>query len=220
MHLIFLGPPGAGKGTIAAKIKEAYGIAHISTGDILRENVKQGTPLGKLAERYMQAGDLVPDDIIVEMVENRLQEPDCSEGFILDGFPRTLPQAEALDRILKKLKTKVDAVILLEVDDETIVKRLSGRRVCPKCGAIYNVSFNPPKADSLCDHCGERVIQRNDDKEEVVRQRLAVYRERTAPLIDYYLRKGILKKVEAARGSDEVVAAIEESLAGGCHGHA
>jgi len=186
MHLIFLGPPGAGKGTIAAKIKEAYGIAHISTGDILRENVKQGTPLGKLAERYMQAGDLVPDDIIVEMVENRLQEPDCSEGFILDGFPRTLPQAEALDRILEKLKTKVDAVILLEVDDETIVKRLSGRRVCPKCGAIYNVSFNPPKADSLCDHCGERVIQRNDDKEEVVRQRLAVYRERTAPLIDYY----------------------------------
>ncbi|HHV52202.1 MAG TPA: nucleoside monophosphate kinase, partial [Synergistaceae bacterium] len=148
MHLIFLGPPGAGKGTIAAKIKEAYGIAHISTGDILRENVKQGTPLGKLAERYMQAGDLVPDDIIVEMVENRLQEPDCSEGFILDGFPRTLPQAEALDRILEKLKIKVDAVILLEVDDETIVKRLSGRRVCPKCGAIYNVSFNPPKADS------------------------------------------------------------------------
>ena len=220
MHLIFLGPPGAGKGTIAAKIKEAYGIAHISTGDILRENVKQGTPLGKLAERYMQAGDLVPDDIIVEMVENRLQEPDCSEGFILDGFPRTLPQAEALDRILEKLKTKVDAVILLEVDDETIVKRLSGRRVCPKCGAIYNVSFNPPKADSLCDHCGERVIQRNDDKEEVVRQRLAVYRERTAPLIDYYLRKEILKKVEAARGSDEVVAAIEESLVGGCHGHA
>jgi adenylate kinase len=220
MHLIFLGPPGAGKGTIAAEIKEVYGIAHISTGDILRENVKQGTPLGKLAERYMQAGDLVPDDTIVEMVENRLQEPDCSEGFILDGFPRTLPQAEALDRILEKLKTKVDAVILLEVDDETIVKRLSGRRVCPKCGAIYNVSFNPPKADSLCDHCGERVIQRNDDKGEVVRQRLAVYRERTAPLIDYYLRKEILKKVEAARGSDEVVAAIEESLVGGCHGHA
>ena len=198
MHLIFLGPPGAGKGTIAAKIKEAYGIAHISTGDILRENVKRGTPLGKLAERYMQAGDLVPDDIIVEMVENRLQEPDCSKGFILDGFPRTLPQAEALDRILEKLKAKLDAVILLEVDDETIVKRLSGRRVCPKCGAIYNVSFNPPKADSLCDHCGERVMQRNDDKEEVVRQRLAVYRERTAPLIDYYLRKEILKKVEAA----------------------
>ncbi|WP_198468518.1 adenylate kinase [Acetomicrobium sp. S15 = DSM 107314] len=220
MRLIFLGPPGAGKGTVAAKIKEAYGIAHISTGDILRENVKRGTSLGKLAERYMQAGDLVPDDIIVEMVESRLQEPDCSEGFILDGFPRTLPQAEALDRILKKLKVKLDAVILLEVDDETIVKRLSGRRVCPKCGAIYNVSFNPPKADSLCDHCGEMAIQRNDDKEEVVRQRLAVYRERTAPLIDYYLRKGILKKVEAARGSDEVAHAIEESLAGGYHGHA
>ncbi len=220
MRLIFLGPPGAGKGTVAAKIKEAYGIAHISTGDILRENVKRGTSLGKLAERYMRVGDLVPDDIIVEMVENRLQEPDCSEGFILDGFPRTLPQAEALDRILKKLKVKLDAVILLEVDDETIVKRLSGRRVCPKCGAIYNVSFNPPKSDSLCDHCGEMVIQRNDDKEEVVRQRLAVYRERTAPLIDYYLRNGILKKVEAARGSDEVVDAIEESLAGGYHGHA
>lgn len=219
MRLIFLGPPGAGKGTVATRIQETRGIVHISTGDILRENVKQGTPLGKLAERYMRAGDLVPDDIIVEMVKNRLQEPDCGRGFILDGFPRTLQQAEALDRILEESGLRLDAVILLEVNDETVVRRLSGRRVCPKCGAIYNISFTPPKVDSLCDHCGEKIIQRDDDKEEVVRQRLAVYKRQTAPLIDYYLRKGILRKVDAARGSDEVVAAIEGTLAGGHHGH-
>ena len=210
MRIILVGAPGAGKGTQAESIKSKYPIAHISTGDILRANVKAGTELGKNAKGYMDAGKLVPDEVIIAMVESRLQEPDCKEGFLLDGFPRTTPQAEALDLLLEKLGISLDAVVELNVDDEVVVQRLTTRRGCKSCGEIYNTLFKPTKVDGVCDKCGGEVIQRDDDKESVIRNRLSVFHEQTAPLIAYYSKKGLLLTVDAIGGKDAVLKLLEQ----------
>ena len=212
MKLIFLGPPGAGKGTQAAVISKRFGIAHISTGDILRENVSKKTDLGIQAQKYMEAGQLVPDDVIVAMVESRLQEKDCQAGFILDGFPRTVVQAEALDKLLEKLDIELDGIIYFDVPDEVVVKRLSGRRICKSCGAIYNIHSQPPKKDGVCDLCGGELYQRSDDEESVVMNRLKVYKELTAPLISYYENSDKFIKVDASQDSSVVVEAIVEAV--------
>jgi adenylate kinase len=213
MRIILLGAPGAGKGTQADTIKHKYPVAHISTGDILRANVKAGTELGKNAKVYMNAGKLVPDEIIIGMVEKRLQEPDCKEGFMLDGFPRTTPQAEALDKLLKKLGLALDAVVELDVSDEVVVGRLTTRRGCKSCGEIYNTVSKPTKVEGVCDKCGGPVVQRDDDKEEVIRKRLAVYHSQTAPLIDYYRAQGLLITVDATGGKDIVLKTLEQKKA-------
>ncbi|SMG18925.1 adenylate kinase [Dethiosulfovibrio salsuginis] len=202
MRIILIGPPGAGKGTQAEKIVERHGVAHISTGDILRANVKAGTELGVKAKGYMDSGKLVPDDLIIEMVESRLQEKDCEKGFLLDGFPRTVPQAEALDQLLTRLNIALDGVILLDVDDETVVNRLSGRRMCRGCGKIFNVSYKPSSKGDICDSCDGQLYQRDDDHESVIRNRLEVYHEQTAPLVTYYLAREQLFKVDAVKGDD------------------
>ena len=212
MRIILVGPPGAGKGTQAEKIVAKYNVAHISTGDILRANVKAGTELGKKAKSFMDAGALVPDDVIVGMMRGRLAEDDCKNGFILDGFPRTVPQAEALDSLLAEMGIKLDGVILLDVDDETVVERLCGRRMCKKCGRIFHVSFKPSSTGDLCDECGGELYQRDDDKEEVIRQRLAVYHSQTAPLVDYYGKAGLLLRVPGAEAGDKVLGHIEAML--------
>ncbi|MGN0838314.1 MAG: adenylate kinase [Pyramidobacter sp.] len=212
MRIILVGPPGAGKGTQAEKIVAKYGVAHISTGDILRANVKAGTELGRKAKTYMDAGSLVPDEVIVGMMRGRLAEDDCSRGFILDGFPRTVPQAEALTALLKEMGIRLDGVILLDVDDETVVQRLCGRRMCRKCGKIFHVTFNPSARGNVCDACGGELYQRDDDKEEVIRHRLSVYHSQTAPLVDYYDRAGLLIRVNAAEAGDKVLSSIEARL--------
>ena len=212
MRIILVGPPGAGKGTQAEKIVAKYDVAHISTGDILRANVKAGTELGKKAKSYMDAGGLVPDDVIVGMMRGRLAEDDCKNGFILDGFPRTVPQAEALTALLAEMGLKLDGVILLDVDDDTVVERLCGRRMCKKCGRIFHVSFKPSTKGDLCDVCGGELYQRDDDKESVIRQRLAVYHSQTAPLVDYYGKAGLLLRVPGAEAGDKVLGHIEAKL--------
>ena len=212
MRIILVGPPGAGKGTQAEKIVAKYNVAHISTGDILRANVKAGTELGKKAKSFMDAGALVLDDVIVGMMRGRLAEDDCKNGFILDGFPRTVPQAEALDSLLAEMGIKLDGVILLDVDDDTVVERLCGRRMCKKCGRIFHVSFKPSSKGDLCDECGGELYQRDDDKEEVIRQRLAVYHSQTAPLVDYYGKAGLLLRVPGAEAGDKVLGHIEAML--------
>ena len=212
MRIILVGPPGAGKGTQAEKIVAKYNVAHISTGDILRANVKAGTELGKKAKSFMDAGALVPDDVIVGMMRGRLAEDDCKNGFILDGFPRTVPQAEALDSLLAEMGIKLDGVILRDVDDDTVVERLCGRRMCKKCGRIFHVSFKPSSKGDLCDECGGELYQRDDDKEEVIRQRLAVYHSQTAPLVDYYGKAGLLLRVPGAEAGDKVLGHIEAML--------
>lgn len=212
MRIILVGPPGAGKGTQAEKIVAKYNVAHISTGDILRANVKAGTELGKKAKSFMDAGALVPDDVIVGMMRGRLAEDDCKNGFILDGFPRTVPQAEALDSLLAEMGIKLDGVILLDVDDDTVVERLCGRRMCKKCGRIFHVSFKPSSKGDLCDECGGELYQRDDDKEEVIRQRLAVYHSQTAPLVDYYGKAGLLLRVPGAEAGDKVLGHIGAML--------
>lgn len=215
MRIILIGAPGSGKGTQAGSIRQKYPIAHISTGDILRANVKADTELGKAAKGYMESGKLVPDDVIVAMVESRLQEPDAKDGFLLDGFPRTKPQAEALDLILKKLSISLDAVVQLDVDDEVVVQRLTTRRVCKACGEIYNTIFKPAKVEGVCDKCGGEVILRNDDKESVIRNRLTVFHEQTSPLIDYYRNKDILVSVDAAGGKDVVLKLLDKMKGAG-----
>ena len=212
MRVIFLGSPGAGKGTQAAVLKDRYGFAHLSTGDILRENVKDGTPLGKTAREYMDTGRLVPDDVIIAMMEERLRKPDCGRGFILDGFPRTVPQAEALDRLLVKMGIALDGVILFEIPRQLVIDRLTGRRVCGSCGEIYNVNYKSPKVPEVCDRCGGELIQRDDDREEVVVRRLEVYEKQTAPLIRYYEEKGQLVRVDAGQEGSLVVMAIEKAM--------
>ncbi len=209
MRVILLGPPGAGKGTQAAEIKTKYKVAHISTGDILRQNVKEKTKLGCQAQEFMNGGKLVPDEIIVGMMGERLKEKDCEKGFLLDGFPRTVPQAEALDQLLATMNLSLDAVILLDVDDEVVVKRLCGRRMCRQCGEIYHVTFKPSSQGMRCEKCGGELFQRDDDKETVIRSRLKVYHDQTAPLISYYDEKGLLRKVNAGTSSSSVMAEIE-----------
>lgn len=210
MKIILVGPPGAGKGTQADSIKQRWRIAHISTGDILRANVKDGTELGKTAKSFMDAGKLVPDELIIAMMESRLQEADAREGFLLDGFPRTRRQAEALDELLKKLGMKLDAVVELSVSDDVVVKRLTSRRVCNNCGEIYNTVVKPPKTVGVCDRCQGEVVQRDDDKEAVIRNRLTVFHEQTAPLIEYYRNKGVLLTVDAAGPKDSVRKLLDE----------
>lgn len=210
MRIILIGAPGSGKGTQAESIKNRYPIAHISTGDMLRENVRAGTELGKSAKSYMDSGRLVPDDIVIAMMEKRLSEPDCDRGFLLDGFPRTTAQAEALDRLLDKLGIKLDAVVELSADDEVVVRRLMARRVCKNCGEIYNTISRQTARDGVCDKCGGDVVQRDDDREEVIRRRLLVFREQTAPLIDYYRNKGLLVTIDAASSKDAVLKFLEE----------
>jgi adenylate kinase len=209
MRIILLGPPGAGKGTQAAAIKEVHPVAHISTGDILRENVRAGTELGREAKGYMDAGSLVPDALIIKMMAERLNQPDARESFLLDGFPRTVAQAVALDELTKAMGIELDAVILLDIGDDILVRRLTSRRVCSSCGAIYNVAGHMPKADGVCDKCSGHVVQRDDDMESVIRRRLDVYRGETAPLVDYYDKAGKLRRVEATGPANAVLSYLE-----------
>jgi adenylate kinase len=208
-----LGPPGAGKGTQAERLREDFGLPFISTGEMLRANVKDGTELGVEAKRYMDAGDLVPDDVIVRMVEERLNEGDAEDGFILDGFPRTIAQAEALDSMLDGLRRRINAAVLIDVPDEDVVQRISGRRVCVKSGHNYHVQFDPPKREDVCDQDGSRLIQRDDDKPEVVRKRLHVYHDQTEPLIEYYDGKGVLRRIDGSRSPADVHDHIRAVLA-------
>ncbi|NPB09730.1 MAG: adenylate kinase [Thermodesulfobacteria bacterium] len=212
MNIVFLGPPGAGKGTQAKMIAEKYGIPQISTGDMFREHLSKGTELGKKAQEYMEKGQLVPDEIVLGMVEERLKQPDCEKGFILDGFPRTVPQAEALDKLLEKMGKKIDYAILIDVPDEELVKRLTGRRTCKKCGMMYHVIFKPPKEDNKCDACGGELYQRPDDNEETVRNRLKVYHEQTEPIISYYEKKGVLHRIDGMGSIDEIFNRIVQVL--------
>ncbi len=214
MNIVFLGPPGAGKGTQAKKIAEKYGIPQISTGDMFREHLSKGTELGKKAKEYMDKGQLVPDEIVLGMVEERLKQPDCEKGFILDGFPRTVPQAEALDKLLEKMGKKIDYAICIDVPDEELVKRLTGRRTCKKCGMMYHVIFKPPKEDGKCDVCGGELYQRADDNEETVRNRLKVYHEQTEPIIQFYEKKGVLHRIDGMGSIDEIFERIVKVLGG------
>jgi len=212
MGIILLGPPGAGKGTQAKKLTQEFAIPQISTGDMLRAAVKGGTPLGKQAKAFMDAGGLVPDEVVIGIVKERLAEPDCGKGFILDGFPRTIPQAEALDRVAKELGKEIRFVLSLEVDQDELMERLCGRRTCTGCGAMYHVTFNPPKAEGKCDKCGTALIQRDDDKEETIKNRLANYNEATAPLLDYYRNTGKIRSVMASGEIDAIFAGIVKIL--------
>lgn len=213
MKLILLGAPGAGKGTVAKQLTAVDGSVQISTGDILRGEVKSGSDLGKEAEGYMNRGDLVPDSLILDMMGKRLQEPDCQKGFLLDGFPRTIPQADALKELLAKIGIKLDMVVNIDVPRDVILDRLTTRRTCSNadCQAIYNVKSSPPKKEGICDKCGSPVIQRDDETEEAISHRLETYNEKTAPLIGFYEKEGHLKSVTGT-SSDVVVAAIRSEL--------
>jgi adenylate kinase len=212
MNIILFGPPGAGKGTQAKKLVDFYGIPQISTGDILRANVREGTELGLAAKEYMDKGELVPDKVLIGIIKNRLKEADCEKGFILDGYPRTVPQADALELILEEIEKPIDVVLNLEVPDEELVGRISGRLMC-KCGASYHVVSNPPKKGKTCDICGAEVFQRADDKAEAVQNRLDVYKKQTQPLIDYYKDKGILITLDGTKDIDVVFKDIKAILA-------
>lgn len=208
MKIIMLGAPGAGKGTQAKKIAAKYGIPHISTGDIFRANIKEGTELGKKAKTYMDQGLLVPDELVVDLVVDRLQQDDCKKGYVLDGFPRTIPQAESLDAALAKVGDKMEYAIDVNVPDENIVNRMSGRRACLNCGATYHIVSIPTKVEGICDRCGQPVVLRDDDKPETVQKRLTVYHEQTQPLIDYYKKQSILKTVDGTQPMEKVFADI------------
>lgn len=212
MKIIMLGAPGAGKGTQAKKIAAKYDIPHISTGDIFRANIKNGTELGKKAKTYMDQGLLVPDELVVDLVVDRVNQEDCKNGYVLDGFPRTIPQAEALDKALTELRQKVDYAIDVDVPDENIVRRMGGRRACVGCGATYHLEYAPTKVEGVCDVCGKELILRDDDKPETVKKRLGVYHEQTQPLIDYYTNAGILKTVDGTIDINDVFQAIVDIL--------
>ncbi|OPX24576.1 MAG: adenylate kinase [Candidatus Latescibacteria bacterium 4484_107] len=204
MYLILLGPPGVGKGTQAQKLVERYGIPQISTGDILRGAVKEGTTLGRKAATFMDAGQLVPDDLMLDLVRDRLGGDDCSGGFILDGFPRTVPQAEGLEKVLTDLGKSINYVLSMKADPELLVKRLTARRVCPDCGRGYNLQTQPPKKEGICDVCGASLIQRSDDVEKTIRNRLKVYEDQTAPLEMFYRKKGLLHLIDGVGTIGEV----------------
>ena len=208
MKIIMLGAPGAGKGTQAKMIAEKYSIPHVSTGDIFRANIKNGTELGKQAKEYMDAGKLVPDELTVKILLDRVAQDDCKDGYVLDGFPRTIPQAEVLEDALNKLGDKIDFAINVDVPDENIVRRMSGRRACLKCGATYHIEHIPPKQEGICDTCGSELVLRDDDKPETVLNRLKVYHDQTQPLIDFYTERNVLKSVDGTRDMKEVFDAI------------
>ncbi|KKO51419.1 adenylate kinase [Paenibacillus sp. DMB20] len=214
MNILFMGPPGAGKGTQAETIVNEFGIPHISTGDAFRLAIKQGTPVGIKAKEYIDQGLLVPDDVTIGIVEERLQQSDCEKGFLLDGFPRTLSQAEALDDILARLNTRLDHVINLKVDRDKLLARLTGRRICKSCGATYHVIFNPPTQEGICDKCGGELYQRSDDNEESVGIRLDEYINKTAPLLTFYENKGLLRQIDGDQEIGAVSAEIASILRG------
>lgn len=212
LRTVLLGPPGAGKGTQAVRIVEKYNIPHISTGDIFRDNIKKGTELGKRAQEYMNKGELVPDDLVIEIATSRLLEDDCKNGFLLDGFPRTVHQAEKLDEFLKEHGQKLDTVIDLEVGEDVLMKRLTGRRVCKKCGASYHVVNIPPKKEGVCDICGGELIQRADDNAETAKNRIDVYNEQTKPLIDYYERAGNIAHIDGSITPETTFESVVKAL--------
>ena len=212
MNILIMGGPGAGKGTMSARIVEKFNVNHISTGDIFRANIKNGTELGKKAKSFIDKGQLVPDELTLDLIMDRFKEDDCKNGYVLDGFPRTIPQAEALDKALEALGDKVDYAIDVNVPDENIVKRMGGRRACVGCGATYHLVYAPTKTEGICDVCGKELILRDDDKPETVQKRLNVYHEQTQPLIDYYTKAGILKTVDGTVDINDVFAAIVEIL--------
>ena len=212
MKIVMLGAPGAGKGTHAKGIVEKYHIPTISTGDIFRQNIKEGTELGKKAKGYMDAGELVPDELVCDLVVDRLSKEDCKDGYILDGFPRTIPQAESLTKALAERGEKVDYAINVDVPDENIINRMSGRRACLGCGATYHITFNPPVKEGICDTCGQELVLRDDDKPETVKKRLDVYHQQTQPLIDYYKNAEVLAEVDGTQPMDAVFQGIVEIL--------
>lgn len=212
MRIVFLGPPGAGKGTQAVEIVEKLGIPHVATGDMLRASIKQETPLGMEAKKYMDQGLLVPDEVTIRITGERISQPDCANGFLLDGFPRTLAQAEALDKLLADMGIKLDAVINLQVPEAVLIPRLTGRRVCRNCGASFHMVFNPPKAENVCDRCEGELYQRSDDNEETAVNRLSVYNTQTAPLIAYYEEQGVLKNIDGEQDIHQVLVSIGKAL--------
>jgi adenylate kinase len=212
MRLILLGPPGAGKGTQAANIVDKYNIPHISTGDIFRKNIKEGTELGRKAKEYIDGGQLVPDSLTIALVEDRLKQDDAKDGFLLDGFPRNISQAEALDSVLENMSTRLSSVINISVDPSILVERAVGRRICKNCGATYHVVFNPSKVEGVCDKCSGELYQRSDDNEETVSNRINVYSNETAPLIDYYTDKGVIINVDGQKDIDLVFEDIASAL--------
>lgn len=212
MNIILLGPPGCGKGTQAKLLTGKYQISQISTGDILREAVKKGTPLGKEAKAYMDSGKLVPDEVVIGIIEDRFKQPDCAKGFILDGFPRTVVQAEALGNTLKAMKNKIEHAVSITVDNEELIQRLTGRRTCRSCGKMFHVLFNPSQKEGICDACSGELYQRDDDKEETIRNRLNVYTSQTAPLIDFYQKKGLLRTIKGIGKIEDIFKKIEEVL--------
>jgi adenylate kinase len=212
MRAILLGPPGCGKGTQAKILIETYSIPQIATGDILREALKKGTPLGKQAQSYMDKGQLVPDDLVIQIIEERLKQDDCAGGFILDGFPRTIAQAEALDKTLTAMGLTLEHVFNIEVDDDELIKRLTGRRICKSCGASYHIIFNPPREEGQCDTCQGELYQRDDDKEETIRNRLKVYQDQTAPLITFYHEKKILSSIDGVGSIEQITARLKAAV--------
>ncbi|MDI6894011.1 MAG: adenylate kinase [Bacillota bacterium] len=214
MRVVLLGPPGSGKGTQAARLGVSWGVPHVSTGDAFRQAVAEGTPLGKLAQEYMQRGELVPDQVVNGAVAARLGRDDCARGFVLDGYPRTLPQAEALEEMLRERGPGLDAVVDLVVSEEELVRRASGRRVCSQCGASYHLEFRAPRQAGRCDTCGGELIQREDDRPQTVARRLAVYRRQTAPLVEFYRDRGLLVEVDGVGTVEEVTRAILEAVDG------
>jgi adenylate kinase len=212
MNIILIGPPGAGKGTQAKRMIDRLGVPQISTGDMFRAAVKDGTPMGKKAKEYMDKGALVPDEVVIGVVNERFGKPDCKKGFILDGFPRTQEQAKALDGLLKKLGTKLDHVVVIEVPDDFLVDRLTGRRTCRGCNYMHHIKYDPPKKPGVCDKCGGELYQRDDDKEETIRQRLKTYHDQTSPLIKYYSTQGVVRKIDGTGSMEQVQNAIKTAI--------
>lgn len=212
MNIILIGPPGAGKGTQAKRMIDRLGVPQISTGDMFRAAVKEGTPMGKKAKEYMDKGALVPDDVVIGVVKERFQKPDAKKGFVLDGFPRTLEQAKALDNLLSDMGTKLDHVVVIEVPDDNLVGRLTGRRTCRGCGYMHHIKFDPPKKDGVCDKCSGELYLRDDDKESTIRERLTTYHGQTSPLIDYYSKANIVRKIDGTKSMEDVQKSITKAI--------